>query len=106
MSESEKKRKAILFPKQQTILHTLGENIKLARKRRKLTQLQLNERTGISRVTLRKIERGDAGVSIGHYLAVLAVLNLADDLAKVAEDDEFGRRLQDARLLSTGSGKS
>ena len=102
MSDLENKRKAILFPKQQTILHTLGENIKLARKRRKLTQLQLNERTGISRVTLRKIERGDAGVSIGYYLAVLAVLNLADDLAKVAEDDEFGRRLQDASLLGKG----
>ena len=93
------KRKAILFPKQQVILSTLGENIKLARKRRKLTQVQINERTGISRVTIRKIENGDAGVAIGHYLAVLAVLNLADDLAKVAQDDEFGRRLQDAKLL-------
>ncbi|HIO92719.1 MAG TPA: XRE family transcriptional regulator [Leucothrix mucor] len=93
------KRKAILFPKQQTILSILGENIKLARKRRKLTQLQLNERTGISRVTLRKIEKGDAGVSMGHYLSVLAVLNLADDIAKVAQDDDFGRRLQDAQLL-------
>jgi transcriptional regulator with XRE-family HTH domain len=95
----DQKRKAVLFPKQKKVLAQLGENIKLARKRRKLTQLQLNERTGISRVTLRKIEKGDAGVSIGHYLAVLAVLNLADDLAKVALDDEFGRRLQDAKLL-------
>lgn len=93
------KRKSILFPKQKEILSVFGENIKLARKRRNLTQLQLNERTGISRVTLRKIETGDAGVSIGHYLAVLAVLNLADDIAKVAQDDEFGRRLQDAKLL-------
>lgn len=95
----DQKRKAVLFPKQKKVLSLLGENIKLARKRRKLTQLQLNERTGISRVTLRKIENGNAGVSIGHYLAVLAVLNLADDLSKVAQDDEFGRRLQDAELL-------
>ena len=97
------KRKAILFPKQKEVLSLLGENIKLARKRRKLTQVQLNERTGISRVTLRKIEKGDAGVSIGHYLSVLAVLNLADDFAKVAEDDAFGRRLQDAQLLGKNS---
>ncbi len=96
---SKEKRKAVLFPRQREILATLGENIKLARKRRKLTQVQLNERTGISRVTLRKIEQGDAGVAIGYYLAVLAVLNLADDLARVALDDEFGRRLQDAKLL-------
>lgn len=97
--EEADKRKAVIFPKQQKVLHLLGENIKLARKRRNLTQLQVNERTGISRTTLGKIERGDAGTSIGHYLSVLAVLGLADDLGKVALDDEFGRKLQDAKLL-------
>ncbi len=100
--KTETKRKAVLFPKQKEVLSTLGENIRLARKRRKLTQVQINERTGISRVTIRKIEKGDSGVAIGHYLAVLAVLNLADDLTKVAQDDTFGRRLQDAKLLGKG----
>ncbi|EDN71342.1 transcriptional regulator [Beggiatoa sp. PS] len=95
-----KRRQAIIFPRQRNILNCLGENIKLARKRRTLTQKQISERTGLSRVTIRKIENGDAGVSIGHYLVVLAVLHLADDLAKVAQDDEFGRRLQDAKLLA------
>lgn len=102
MENHTERRKAIIFPKQQTILHTLGENIKLARKRRQFTQKLISERTGISPITLRKIERGEPGVSIGHYLNVLTVLNLAEDLAKVAQDDEFGRRLQDAKLLSTG----
>ena len=78
----------------------LGENIKLARKRRKLTQQIISDRTGISRVTLRKIENGEPTVSIGHYLSVLGVLGLAEDLAKVAQDDELGRKLQDAKLLS------
>lgn len=99
MNEQTEKRHAVIFPRQQKILKTLGENIKLARKRRELTQQLISERTGISRVTLRKIENGDAGVSIGHYLTVLAALNLAEDLAKVAQDDEFGRKLQDAKLL-------
>ena len=81
----------------------MGENIKLARKRRQLTQKLISERTGISPITLRKIERGDAGVSIGHYLSVLAALNLAEDLSAVARDDEFGHRLQDAKLLGTGN---
>lgn len=104
MKESER-RKAIVFPKQQAILQTLGENITLARKRRQLTQKLISERTGISPITLRKIERGDAGVSMGHYLNVLAALNLAEDLAKVAQDDEFGRRLQDAKLLGNHNKK-
>ena len=93
------KRTATLFPKQEAVLVQLGENIRLAAKRRKLTQTQMAERTGLSKPTLRKIERGDGSVSIGHYLLVLAVLGLADDMTKVARDDELGRKLQDIELL-------
>lgn len=100
ISTTSENRKAVIFPKQQKALNVLGENIKLARKRRKLTQALISDRTGISRTTLRKIENGDATVSIGHYLSVLAVLGLADDFSKVALDDELGRKIQDAKLLS------
>jgi len=100
LSISPERRKAVVFPKQQQTLNVLGENIKLARKRRQLTQQLVSDRTGISRVTLRKIEKGDPTVSIGHYLSVLGVLGLADDVANVALDDELGRKLQDAKLLS------
>lgn len=93
------KRQAVIFPKYQKSLSILGENIKLARKRRKFTQVLISGRTGISRVTLRKIENGDPTVSIGHYVAVLAVLGLAEDFTKVALDDELGRKLQDIELL-------
>ena len=99
------RRKAVVFPKQQQILSVLGENIKLARKRRQLTQKLVSERTGISRVTLRKIENGDPTESIGHYLSVLGVLGLANDLTNVAFDDELGRKLQDAKLLSGNGAK-
>jgi len=92
-------RKATLFPKQKNALNVLGENIKLARKRRKLTQKLIAERTGLSRVTLGKIEKGEGSVSIGHYQIVLAVLNLENDFSKVAQDDELGRKIQDAKLL-------
>ncbi len=101
MKTSAEKRKATLFPKQRNILATLGENIKLARKRRDFTQQLISERTGLSRVTIRKIEKGDEGVSIGHYLIVLSTLNLAADLATIALDDELGRKLQDAKLLTS-----
>ncbi|MCW7556093.1 helix-turn-helix domain-containing protein [Endozoicomonas gorgoniicola] len=95
----DKKRKALIFPKNKEVLSIFGENIKLARKRRKYTQTQISERTGLSRVTIRKIERGDPTVSIGHYVMVLTVLNLVSDLANVARDDELGQKLRDIELL-------
>ena len=82
----------------------LGENIKLACKRRGYTQVLISERTGISRLTIRKIEKGDPSVSIGHYLAVLGVLGLAGDLTKVALDDELGHKLQDIKLMGKKTG--
>lgn len=97
--ETKQKRSAIVFPKNQKILAQLGENIKLARRRRGYTQVLISERTGLSRLTIRRIERGDSGVSIGHYVSVLGVLNLVEDFAKVANDDELGRKLQDIKLL-------
>ena len=93
------RRKAVVFPKNQGYLSQLGENIRLACKRRRYTQTLISERTGLSRNTIRKIEQGDPSVSIGHYLAVLAVLGLSADLAAVARDDELGRKLQDIELL-------
>jgi transcriptional regulator with XRE-family HTH domain len=95
------KRTATLFPKQEKFMKQLGENIHLAIKRRKLTQTQISERTGLSKPTLRKIERGEGSVSIGHYILVLSVLGLAEDMAKVAQDDELGRKLQDIKLLKS-----
>lgn len=97
-SSNKKKRSAPVFPKNQKILSVLGENIKLAGKRRGYSQLLIAERTGLSRLTVRKIERGDPTVSIGHYVSVLSVLGLVDDFAKVASDDELGRKLQDIKL--------
>ena len=104
MPSNTERRSALLFPRQRKILAAMGENIKLARKRRQFTQKLVSERAGISPVTLRKVEKGDANVAIGHYLNVLAVLQLAEDLGQVALQDELGRTLQDLKLLG-GSDK-
>ena len=80
------------------ILGQLGENIKLARLRRKLSAEQIAERAGISRKTLYEIERGRPNVSLGNYARVLSALGLEEDLLKVAKDDILGRKLQDAKL--------
>jgi transcriptional regulator with XRE-family HTH domain len=90
----------ILFPKSQRILSELGENIKLARLRRKLSSEQVAERANIGRSTLVKIEQGHPGVGIGNYLNVLRVLGLEQDFLLLAKDDELGRKLQDAHLVS------
>lgn len=92
-------RSIILLPKQQAILERLGENIKLARLRRKLSAGQVAERAGINRTTLWNIEKGSPQVATGAYCMVLFVLGLAVDLQKVATDDELGRKLQDAELV-------
>lgn len=93
------KRSATVFPKSRKTLEQLGGNIKLAYKRRGYTQSLISDRTGLSRLTIRKIEQGDPTVSIGHYVAVLGVLGLVDDFAQVASDDELGRKLQDIKLM-------
>jgi transcriptional regulator with XRE-family HTH domain len=90
----------ILFPKTQRILNELGENIKLARLRRKLSSEQVAERANIGRSTLVKIEQGHPGVGIGNYINVLRVLGLEQDFLLVAKDDELGRKLQDANLIT------
>ena len=92
-------KKAIVLPKHQKIFEQIGENIKLARKRRKLTTEQVSERAGIHRATLYRVEKGDPSVALGIYFNVLRVFNLQDDFLKLANDDTFGRKLQDLDLL-------
>lgn len=95
-----KKTNAILLPKLRKILAEMGEDIKLARLRRKLTAEQVSERAGISRSTLWQVEKGEPSVSMGIYLQVLFVLGLEKDVSKIASDDILGRKLQDIELLA------
>ena len=92
-------KKQSIFPKYKKKKKKMGENIKVARKRRKLTTTQVAERADISRSTLYLIESGNSGVAMGAYFNVLRVLGLQDDFLKLAADDELGRRLQDLELL-------
>ncbi len=93
------KKAAIIMPKTREILEQMGEQIKLARLRRKLSAQLIAERAGISRQTLNAIEKGSSTVAIGSYAAVLHSLNNLDtELLLIAKDDEFGRKLQDLEL--------
>ena len=90
-----------LLPKHERLLVHLGENLRLARLRRKLSAEQVAERAGISRSTLHLMENGSAGISLGKLVQVLAVLGLEQDLSAVGGDDVLGRKLEDARLTET-----
>lgn len=93
------REKSVLLPSLHKLLAGLGESIRLARLRRKFSATTIAERAGISRNTLRAIERGDASVMIGAYTKVLFCLGLEKELGLLAHDDELGRKLQDAKLL-------
>jgi transcriptional regulator with XRE-family HTH domain len=92
-------KKHILFPKHQKIMEQVGQNIKLARKRRKLTTMQVSERASINRSTLYQIEKGNGKVSMAAYFNVLRTLGLHNDFLKLAADDVLGRTLQDLEML-------
>lgn len=87
-----------LLPKEKRILSRLGENLKLARLRRKFSAEMVSERARISRTTLWNIETGKSTTSISTLLQVLSVYGLEKDLLKVGEDDILGRKIQDTKL--------
>ena len=88
-----------MLPQMKNKMIIVGENIKLARLRRKLTVSQVSERADIAPMRLIEIERGYTNIPIGLYLSVLRVLNLEKDIYNIASDDPLGRKLQDIELL-------
>ena len=89
------KRTAPNLPGTERLLQEFGERLRLARLRRRLQAKQVAERAGMTVTTLRSLERGKPGVTLGAYAAVLQTLGLERDLALVAKDDPVGRSLQD-----------
>jgi transcriptional regulator with XRE-family HTH domain len=86
------------YPAQKRLLTALGERLRLARLRRKLTIDIACQRAGISRMTLFRAEAGSPAIALGTLLRILAVLGLEADLELIARDDRAGRLLQDQAL--------
>ena len=87
-----------IFPATARQLVALGERLRLARLRRRYSAESVAVRAGITRVTLARVEKGDAGTSFGAYVAVMRVLGLQGDLDALGKDDELGRKLQDLEI--------
>ena len=93
-----KPRKPLLLPKARKSLEILGQNLKLARIRRRISAAMMCERACVSHATLTAIEQGKPSVSMAGYMSVLFCLNMHTDMEKVAADDVLGRELQDLQL--------
>lgn len=83
-------------------LEEFGQRIRIARIRRELSAEQVARRASICRSTVIKIEKGCAGVAIGYYVRVLAVLGLEGNLIGVALNDPVGRAMFEARFERRG----
>ena len=84
----------------QRALAKLGDDIRTARLRRRIPTALMAERAMITRTTLSKVEKGDAGVSLGIYATVLFILGMTARLADLADvrNDSVGLQLEEERL--------
>lgn len=95
-----------LYPATQRRAEALGERLRLARLRRRMSLSELAKRVGVSRDTLRRLERGELSTSLSVLARTLSILGLDSDLDLIAADDELGHRIQDARLTSPRTRKA
>lgn len=83
-------RKKRISPSASAALRNLGRGIQLARRRRRIRQRDLAARMGVSVSTLRALEAGEPGVSMGSFamaLLSLGILSRLDELGDAGQDD-------------------
>lgn len=100
------KRTPPTFPAAARQLAALGERLRAARRRRRLTQAVVAARVGVSKQTIAKLESGNPATSLATTLRFLQVLGLGEQIDRLAGDDELGRKLQDLDLRDPPRGKS
>ncbi len=88
-----------LPPGQADQLVQLGARIRLARKRRRMTLKRLASKMFVDEKTLRRLEKGDPGTSLGVLISALFCLRLEQDLDRVADEktDRLGNILDRQR---------
>ena len=86
------------FPATARRAQALGERLRLARLRRRLTEGDLAARVGVSRPTIRRLEAGSLAVSYGVLARVLEVLSLGEQLDLLAREEGLGGQINDSRL--------
>ncbi|MGO8699402.1 MAG: helix-turn-helix domain-containing protein [Limisphaerales bacterium] len=81
-------------------LRRLGRDLALARRKRGISTSDMAGRLFVSRDTLWRLERGDAGVAVGTLATAMFILNLQERLAIIAApaSDELALGLDEQRL--------
>lgn len=89
-----------ISPESLVAVKRLGEALREARVRRKLTQQDLADRVGVARLTIINLEHGDPGVASGLLVEALSVLDptLLANVLEAIRNDPTGRTLEAARL--------
>lgn len=94
------------FPAGARQLKALGDRLRAARLRRRLTQAVVAARVGVSKQTIAKLESGNPTTSLATTLRFLQVLGLGRDIDALAAEDEHGRNLQDIAQAAPPRGRS
>jgi DNA-binding XRE family transcriptional regulator len=81
-------------------LSHLGEYIKIARKRRKMTIAEVGKRLNLGYQTISRLEKGNPNVSVSAYMGVLWLFRLDGQFAESMhpDRDETGKALELSRL--------
>ena len=77
-------------------LRELGENLSIARKRRRETRKAWAQRIGVSEPTLMRMEQGDPSVSMGVYATALWLMGQEHALAQLAAPEHDMGALEEA----------
>jgi transcriptional regulator with XRE-family HTH domain len=88
-----KRRPHALSPLTVEAAQLLGARIRLARRERRWTLQELADRVGVTRVTMRKVERGDPTVGLGVAFEAATVTGVP-----LFHEDRSRRRLEAGRV--------
>jgi transcriptional regulator with XRE-family HTH domain len=77
-------------------LRQLGENLAIARKRRRESLKDWAQRIGVSEPTLTRMEKGDPSVSMGVYATALWLIGRSQAMAEFAAPEHDRGALEDA----------
>ncbi len=77
-------------------LRALGENLSIARKRRREPLKAWAQRIGVSEPTLMRMEKGDPSVSMGVYATALWMVGRSQAMADLAAPEHDQGALEDA----------